>query len=133
MDSMNGLPWQRGRKAEAQGVDWWVEAERASGSVRVGVLVRNFRCKAGELDWIAEVEDERGQIELVFGEVRSRSVGSWVSGEDSVGPFKRRSLERAARWYLTVRYRGRAETTRFDLIVWDGRRWILWRHAWESR
>lgn len=129
---MNGRPWERGRRAEALGVDWWVGAELASGAARVAVLVRNFRCKAGEIDWIAEIEDGRGRVELVFGEVRSRAQGSWVAGEHSLGPFKRRSLERAARWFLAARYRGRAETARFDLIVWDGLRWNLWRHAWES-
>lgn len=126
-------PWERGREAEARGVAWWVEGQRASGAVRVVVVARNYRCKAGELDWVAEVEDARGRVELVFGEVRSRGEGSWIPGEDTVGYAKRRSLERAARWYLATRYLGEAGSLRFDLVVWDGRRWNLWRHAWECR
>ncbi|MBP9089185.1 MAG: YraN family protein, partial [Kofleriaceae bacterium] len=57
------------------------------------ILERNFRCKLGELDIVA---DDRGT--LVFVEVRSRSDGRF--GRATVGHTKQQQVSRVASWYL---------------------------------
>jgi putative endonuclease len=95
------------------------------------LLERNFRSKGGEIDLIFEHRRERRpspatggtQLELVFVEVRARSWDGLVSGLESVGPKKQRNLTRVARAYL-ARYRGGAQGVRFDLVDWDGIRFL---------
>src|SRR5436190_15204715 len=78
------------------------------------LLERNWRCRMGEIDLIAE---EGGT--LVFAEVRMRSPGNFGGAAESVTAAKRARLIAAARLYLTRR----AETPcRFDVLLVDGAR-----------
>ena len=82
------------------------------------ILARNWRCRHGEIDLIAE---EGGT--LVFAEVRMRSGGGFGGAAESVTAAKRERLLAAARLYLS----GRAEVpARFDVFLVDGARveWI---------
>jgi len=66
------------------------------------ILGRNTRSGRGELDIIAMDGDE-----LVFVEVRTRSIGRMLPPEQTVGPRKIRRLLRAARTYIDrVSYEG---------------------------
>ncbi len=59
------------------------------------IVVKNYRCKAGEIDIIA-----RDGAELVFIEVKTRSSLSFGSPAEAVTPRKQRQISRAAQWYL---------------------------------
>lgn len=82
---------------------------RAAG---LRLLERNWRCRLGEIDLIAE---ERGT--LVFAEVRLRAPGRFGGAAESVTAAKRARLIAAARLYLMRR----PETPcRFDVFLIDG-------------
>jgi len=82
---------------------------RAAG---LRIVERNWRCRHGEIDLIAE---ERSM--LVFAEVRMRSRPGFGGAGESVTAAKRARLLAAARLYLSRR----AETPcRFDVFLDDG-------------
>jgi len=76
------------------------------------VLERNWRCRHGEIDLIAE---ERGM--LVFAEVRMRSGPGFGGAGESVTARKRQRLIAAARLYLARRPQA---LCRFDVFLVDG-------------
>jgi putative endonuclease len=87
-------------------------AERFLRKEGYRVLARNYRCKAGEIDIIAE---DRGTI--VFVEVKTRSPRAKLAPEEAVDAAKREHLRRAAKFYLAS-YR-EPSPTRFDIVsVW---------------
>ena len=77
------------------------------------VLARNWRCRHGEIDLVAE---EGGT--LVFAEVRLRQgAGRFGGAAESITAAKRSRLIAAARLYLSRR----PETAcRFDVLLLDG-------------
>lgn len=85
------------------------------------ILARNWRCRHGEIDLVAE---ENGA--LVFAEVRFRRDRRFGGAAESITAAKRARLVAAARLYLS----GRPEAEcRFDVLLLDalegGRiRWI---------
>jgi putative endonuclease len=89
------------------------------------VLARNWRCRHGEIDLVAE----EGRT-LVFAEVRFRSGEAFGGAGESVTAAKQARLVAAARLYLLRRSQGRPEPAcRFDVLLLDsleaGRiRWI---------
>jgi putative endonuclease len=76
------------------------------------VVERNWRCRLGEIDLIAE----EGAT-TVFAEVRMRSAGFFGGAAESVTAAKRSRLLAAARLYL-MRRPGAA--CRFDVFLIDG-------------
>ncbi len=74
------------------------------------ILERNFRCRAGEVDIIAE---EKG--DLVFVEVKARSSNRYGNPAEAVTPRKQRQISKAALCYLGDRNPGRA--ARFDVVT----------------
>jgi putative endonuclease len=76
------------------------------------LLERNWRCRLGEIDLIAE---ERGT--LVFAEVRMRRDRSFGGAAESVTAAKQARIVAAARLYLA----GRSEPAcRFDVLLVQG-------------
>ena len=59
------------------------------------ILARNWRCRAGELDLVAEKDGA-----LVFVEVRTRRGDRLGTPEESITPAKRAKLIAAAQTYL---------------------------------
>jgi putative endonuclease len=59
------------------------------------ILTRNYRCRDGEIDLVA---DDYGV--LVFVEVKTRSSSAYGPPRDAVTPAKRRKLARAASHYM---------------------------------
>lgn len=59
------------------------------------ILTRNYRCRDGELDLVA---DDGGV--LVFVEVKTRSPSAYGTPRDAVTPAKRRKLARTAAHYM---------------------------------
>jgi putative endonuclease len=76
------------------------------------VLARNWRCRHGEIDLIAE---DGGT--LVFAEVRMRSSAGFGGAAESITAAKRSRLLAAARLYLSLR---REAPARFDVFLVDG-------------
>lgn len=73
------------------------------------IIERNWRCRHGEIDLIAE---EGGT--LVFAEVRMRSSAHYGGAAESVTRAKRERLVAAARLYLMRRP---AAPCRFDVLL----------------
>ena len=85
-------------------------AERYLLAKGMTIRTRNYRCKSGEIDLIAEHNGT-----LVFVEVRYRGPTSLVSSEESVTVTKQRRIIRAAQHYLL---RQRVELPcRFDVLA----------------
>jgi len=84
---------------------------RAAGLV---LVERNWRCRHGEIDLIAE----DGGV-LVFAEVRMRSAPGFGGAGESVTAAKRRRLLAAARLYLARKPEAQC---RFDVFLVDGAR-----------
>jgi putative endonuclease len=77
------------------------------------IRARNYRCRAGEIDVVA---DDRGT--LVFVEVKERSGDSHGTAVESVTAEKRRRIVRAARIYAATH--GLSEAAiRFDVVAID--------------
>ena len=84
------------------------ELMRRSG---LRIVTRNWRCRAGEIDLVAQDGDT-----LVFVEVRLRRDASFGGAAESVGAAKRARLVAAARHYLA----GRPQVPcRFDVLLLD--------------
>jgi putative endonuclease len=77
------------------------------------VLARNFRCRSGEIDIVA---DDGGTV--VFVEVKERRGDSHGSAVEAVTPTKRRRVVRAGRVYAATH--GLSESpVRFDVLAID--------------
>ena len=103
--------------AGARAEDLCAELLRAAG---MRLLARNWRCRHGEIDLIAE---EDGTV--VFAEVRSRASRSFGGAAESITRAKRDRLLAAARLYLSGRPNAHC---RFDVFLVEGEprqvRWI---------
>ena len=93
----------------ARAEDRCAELMRRAGLV---LVERNWRCRHGEIDLIAE---ERGM--LVFAEVRMRTGPGFGGAAESVTAAKRSRLLAAARLYLARRPDA---LCRFDVFLVDG-------------
>ena len=96
---------QRGARAE----DLCARLLHAAG---LKVVERNWRCRLGEIDLIAE----EGRT-VVFAEVRQRSLGAFGGAGESITAAKRARLLAAARLYLARRPDA---PCRFDVFLVDG-------------
>jgi putative endonuclease len=96
---------ERGVRAE----DLCAELLRGAG---LRVLARNWRCRHGEIDLVAE----EGRT-LVFAEVRLRSNGRYGGAAESVTAAKQARIIAAARLYLVRRPEA---SCRFDVLLLDG-------------
>jgi putative endonuclease len=61
------------------------------------ILERNFRCRRGEIDLVAEDEQD-----LIFVEVKTRRGVSFGLPEDALTVYKRRKLVEVASYYLDL-------------------------------
>ena len=95
-------------RAGARAEELCAELLRGAG---LRVLARNWRCRHGEIDLVAE---ERGT--LVFAEVRYRSSAGFGGAAESVTAAKRARLVAAARLYLSRRPEA---ACRFDVLLLD--------------
>lgn len=86
--------------AEARLLGQWGEEQVAEKLRREGwkVTARNFRCRMGEIDIIAE----NGKF-LAFVEVKLRKNDQFGSACEAVTPSKQRKLRTAAQFYLMRR------------------------------
>ena len=61
------------------------------------IIERNFRCKLGEIDIIAQDKDE-----IIFIEVKTRKILSYGDPADSVNEPKQKHIYKAAEYYLLI-------------------------------
>lgn len=97
------------------------------------ILLRNYRCRSGELDIVARL----GQDELVIVEVRTRSSDAYGGAAASIDVGKRRRLIRAANRMLQERRDLAKLRVRFDvMLVFEpasDRPQIIWiKHAFST-
>ena len=74
------------------------------------ILKRNFQCRYGEIDIIAENSEY-----IIFVEVKTRKSDSMVSGADAVDAFKQRRITLTANEYITKT--ACQKQPRFDVAV----------------
>jgi putative endonuclease len=104
----NSLTWRQrlGNRAEDAAASY-LQAQGAR------ILLRNFRCRCGELDIVAQL----GEDELAIVEVRTRSSQAYGGAAASVDAGKRQRLIRAASRLLQQRKDLARLRARFDVIV----------------
>lgn len=80
------------------------------------LVVRNFRCKTGEIDLILKKEQY-----LVFVEVRSRTGRDYGEPSESVNRKKQDKVRKTAQYYLYCNPQFASYYCRFDVIsiVWE--------------
>ncbi len=88
-----------GKKAARQGLGRTGERMAAETLLGKGyrILERNFRCRHGEIDLVAEDEHD-----LVFVEVKTRRGSSYGLPEEAITLHKRRKLVEVASYYLDL-------------------------------
>lgn len=77
------------------------------------VLARNYRCRMGEIDLVAQ-----DGATMVFVEVRSRASSAFGGARASITSAKRQRLLKAARHYLSRL--GTLPRCRFDALLVEG-------------
>jgi putative endonuclease len=77
------------------------------------ILVRNYRCRLGEIDLVAREGDT-----TVFVEVRSRGSSAFGGAAASITAAKRQRLLKAARHYISRQ--GALPQCRFDALLIEG-------------
>jgi putative endonuclease len=87
-------------------------AARFLQSQHLSILFRNYRCRTGEIDIVAETID--GVI--VIAEVRLRTSTRFGGGAASVGWRKQRHIQSAARHLLARHETLRRRAIRFDVL-----------------
>jgi putative endonuclease len=85
------------KQAARQGLGRTGERLAAEALMKKGyhILERNFRRRHGEIDLVAEDEQD-----LIFVEVRARRGTSYGLPEDALTLYKRRKLQEVASYYL---------------------------------
>ena len=83
----------------------------------LGLLTRNYRCRAGEIDLVMFQHEPHPTLVLV--EVRSRSRREFGSAAATIGWAKQRRISLAARHLLLARRELRRLPARFDVIAID--------------
>jgi len=99
---------RRGSAAECR-------AARILAAAGFELVVRNYRCRMGELDLVAR----RGQL-LVIAEVRQRTRADFGGAAASITARKRRRIVRAAGHLLQARPSLARLSVRFDALLVDG-------------
>ncbi len=88
------------------------------------LVLRNYRCRLGEIDLIMEDRES-----LVFVEVRYRRSGRFGGAIESVTPIKQRRLINAAHYYLQQIRGVQSKLCRFDVLAItpeQGKHDIVW-------
>jgi putative endonuclease len=96
---------QIGRAAEDAAASF-LEANRLS------ILIRNYRCRTGEIDIVAETIDGI----IVIAEVRLRSTARYGGGAASVGWHKQQRIQRATCHLLSRHPALQLRRLRFDVL-----------------
>ncbi|MCI9681884.1 MAG: YraN family protein [Lachnospiraceae bacterium] len=105
--------------------------ERAAEHLRdlgYRILERNFRCRLGEIDLIAE---EAGV--LVFLEVKYRKSSQFGNPAEAVTPAKQKTICRVADFYRMSRGISESRSCRFDVAAIMGEKVQVYKDAFPYR
>ncbi len=103
------------------------EAESFLTARNLALVMRNYRCRSGEIDLVMTGLGEDDVETLIFVEVRLRGAGAHVSGLDSIDEIKQRRLISAARHFLMEYPQWAEHPCRFDVIALDpSRNRLVW-------
>ena len=91
-------------------------AERHLVEAGLRIVERNYRCRAGEIDLIAESSDG----ELLVVEVRYRGSASHGGAAASVSRHKQQRIVQATRHYLAAHPQRFDQPLRFDVVALQG-------------
>lgn len=92
-------------------------AERYLSRRGLKTVVRNYHCRAGEIDLVMlDPNDAEAEV-LVFVEVRFRPADALVQALETVDAHKQRRLIQAARHFLMSETRFEEHPCRFDVIA----------------
>jgi putative endonuclease len=86
-------------------------AERWLSAHGLRLVMKNFSCKAGEIDLVM-----RDGEQLVFIEVRFRQADRFGSAAESVTRNKQQKIARAAQYFIAAHTRWSDSTCRFDVL-----------------
>ncbi|MEM6399289.1 MAG: YraN family protein [Cyanobacteria bacterium P01_D01_bin.116] len=82
------------------------------------ILHRRWHSRWGEIDIIAEKEDDSGTVVLVFVEVKTRSTGNWdAGGRMAIAQEKQVKLSRTAAMFLATFPEKADYPCRFDVAI----------------
>ena len=82
------------------------------------ILHRRWNCRWGEIDIIAQREDNLGTVILIFVEVKTRSTGSWdAGGRMAIALPKQIKLSRTAAMFLATFPEKADYSCRFDVAI----------------
>lgn len=82
------------------------------------ILQRQFSCRWGEIDIIAQYTENSREPVLAFVEVKTRSLGSWDDGGRGAITLKKQAkIERTARIFLAEHPEKYDYTCRFDVAI----------------
>ena len=82
------------------------------------ILHRRWNCRWGEIDIIAQREDNSGTMILVFVEVKTRSQGSWdAGGRMAIALPKQAKISRTAAMFLATFPEKADYPSRFDVAI----------------
>lgn len=98
------------RQTRGQAAEGWAQTHLEEHGLQL--LVRNWRCRLGELDLVMLDGDT-----LVFAEVRYRRHAAWGGAESSVDPRKQRRIAAAAQVFLQTHPQWSRRPCRFDVIA----------------
>ena len=95
----------------------YYEDAAADDLIRHGYRIRerNYRCKFGEIDIIAQKDGY-----LIFIEVKYRSTAGWGTPQEAVDAKKQRRISNAASWYLYSHHYPADTPVRFDVAALSG-------------
>jgi len=99
-------------RSSALGAEAEKFAERYLTEQGLRLIVRNYRCKLGEIDLIMQ----EGEL-LVFVEVRYRKGSHFGSASETVTYFKQQKIIKAASYYLQTTRLYNYQACRFDVIA----------------
>jgi len=85
------------------------------------LIVKNFRCKYGEIDLVMQDQDT-----LVFVEVRFRKKSDYGTGLESVDSHKQQRIFHTSRYFLQKNFSAKYFNIRFDMIAVDATFKINW-------
>ncbi|TJY63332.1 YraN family protein [Sinimarinibacterium sp. CAU 1509] len=78
-------------------------------------LMRNFRCRGGELDLVML----DGEV-LVVIEVRARTHGAWGGATESIDARKQQRIVHATQLFVAARPEHARRAIRFDVVLFEG-------------
>lgn len=114
------------KNSRAVGADYEKKAAQYLESLGYRIIARNFSCRQGEIDLIAE----DGKY-LVFIEVKYRKNQKAGMPQEAVGLRKQRAICRAASFYCLRHGISQEHPCRFDVAAFVDGEWSLIRNAFD--